>query len=57
MIEHYNNMDNKNENKKRHSKNIAIILTIIGLGIVTTDTIYDFRKSTVISERIRIRSQ
>lgn len=29
-------MNNKNTNKKRDSKNLAIILTIIGLGIVTT---------------------
>jgi len=36
MIEQCNNMYNKNANKKRHSNNIAIILTIIGLGVATT---------------------
>ncbi len=29
-------MTNKNTTKKRHSHNLAIILTIIGLGIATT---------------------
>ena len=35
-IEQYNNMDNKNTNKKRHSNNLAIMLTIIGFGVATT---------------------